>query len=618
MAILLVAILPETAAPPNGSMRPSARMAPARSPRFVASWRFAVVAFALLAATQLAIDAFHAPASLRTGTTGGSLFDGRFLRERGPTTFVVSALPAGSPLAAAGVAAGDHVRFDAPLGRWYATRVGEPVSLTAIRGAESRRITIAPAAREAPPFSMANYVLDALTRLAALAIAVWIGWRRPDAAAFRWLALGGLFVACPFPYFAPASAHVGALDFVASVAQELSLAAMMFFEINYPDDRPTGWRAILKRWYPWYFGAFAAVTVGFFARLYAGFFEPAASLLFRFNAIALPILFLATLVSAWWAAHGETRIRMRWILASLGTIMVTSLLGNLNATAGNPVDPELAALLLNAAIAVGLAIFAYAVMRHRIFDFGLAVNRTLVFAIVGAILLAIFQVANRLVGTFLHFDDELKSLLLTAILAGAVYLSFTHLRKVVERVVDRVFFRRWADREDDLKRFVAEAKHVRDPDTLSALTVAALDRYTEAAGAALYRRDDDGSHRRVHATLADAPERLGPNDGIVLAMLAHRRASRLRERAPASPADLAVPMVQRADLDGLVLLGPRSDGEPYRADQVEQLEAAMHQVALDFHALRVQGLEDDLETLRRAAEVLRAQLATAVAVSRKA
>ena len=80
--------------------------------RFVAVWRFAVVALAVIAATQFAIDALHAPQSLRTGTTGSSLFDGHFLRERGPTTFVVTGLPPGSPLAAAGVAPGDHLRFD--------------------------------------------------------------------------------------------------------------------------------------------------------------------------------------------------------------------------------------------------------------------------------------------------------------------------------------------------------------------------------------------------------------------------------------------------------------------------------------------------------------------------
>jgi uncharacterized membrane protein len=257
-----------------------------------------------------------------------------------------------------------------------------------------------------------------------------------------------------------------------------------------------------------------------------------AAAIFRSGVVALPVLFLVAILLAWREARGEARIRLQWILASLGTIMAASLFGNLNALAGFPLPVDGVALFLNAAIDVGLGVFVYAVMRHRIFDFGLAVNRTLVFAIVGAILLAAFQAANRFVTVFLHFDDELKTLLLTAILAAAVYLSFTSLKKIVERFVDRLLFSRWAEREDDLKRFVAEAKHARDPDALSTLTIAALDRFTDGAGAALYRRDDQGGHRRLHATLADAPEAFGPDDAVVLAMQAHRKACRPRERAP--------------------------------------------------------------------------------------
>jgi len=331
----------------------------------------------------------------------------------------------------------------------------------------------------------------------------------------------------------------------------------------------------------------------------------------------LPVLFLVAILLAWREARGEARIRLQWILASLGTIMAASLFGNLNALAGFPLPVDGVALFLNAAIDVGLGVFVYAVMRHRIFDFGLAVNRTLVFAIVGAILLAAFQVANRFVSVFLHFDDELKTLLLSAILAAAVYLSFTSLKKVVERIVDRLFFGRWAAREDDLKRFVAEAKHVDDPNALSALAVAAVDRFTGGAGAAMYRRDDDGGHRRLDATLDGMPERFGPNDEVVLAMRAHGKAWRLRERLPASAADIAIPMTQRTDLEGFVLVGPRRDGEPYRADQVEQLEGAMREVALDFHTLRVARLNDDVADLRRTTDTLRAQLETAMALTRR-
>lgn len=578
-------------------------------------WRFGLLAFALVTVTQYAIETFHAPQALRSGFLDNALFKGDFLRERGPTTFVVQSLPPGSPLIDAGVVPGDRLRWKEPVGRWHAVPAGGQAELTVIHGGESRevRVTI-PERAEVSRVTVANYVMDSVSRLAALVIALVVGWRRSDLATYRWLAIAGMMQATGFPFSAPASAHLIAFDFLSSLSQELALGAMVLFAINYPDDRPAGLRAVLKRWYPWYFGFLIVVALWYYGGLYTGTYDPAARPLGRINAIVLPILFVGSLLLAWMRAQGESKIRLQWILATLGTIMVASLVGNVNALAGFPLPAEATGLILNAAIVLAVLGFGYALMRRRIFDFGLAVNRGLVFAIVGAILLGVFQVANRLVTAFLHFDDENKTMLLSAILAVAVYLSFTQLKKLVERLVDRVFFGAWAAREEDLKSFVAEARHATEPGALSALLVAALDRYTGSAGAALYRRRDDGGYGRVLATLDGTPDDVGPNDETVLAMLAHRRAWPVREGA-AGRAVLAVPMTHRSALEGFVLLGPRHDGEPYRADQVERLESAVRETGLDFYALRVDQLTADVAAERRAGETLRAQLATAMAVA---
>jgi len=184
-------------------------------------WRSCVVVFATLAVVQLAIEAFNAPRVLRIGEAGETLFTGGFLRERGPTTFRVDALPAASPLVAAGVVPGDRLRYAAPLGRWYNLAAGERVALTVLHGDQSRSIDVTvPAAASLPRYQVANYVLDMAGRLVALLLGVWLGWRRPDLVAYRGLAAAGLTNAFLFPYSAPVQFHVTALDFVASVAQE--------------------------------------------------------------------------------------------------------------------------------------------------------------------------------------------------------------------------------------------------------------------------------------------------------------------------------------------------------------------------------------------------------------
>ncbi len=591
-----------------------------RAAKFATIWRGFVVVFATLAVVQLAIEAFNAPRVLRIGVAGETLFTGGFLRERGPTTFRVDAVPAASPLAAAGVMPGDALRYDDPIGRWHNLAAGDRVALTVLHGAEARRIEVTvPAAAALPRYQVANYVLDMAGRLFALVLGVWLGWRRPDLVAFRGLAAAGLTNAMLFPYSAPAEFHLAWLDFIASVSQDAGPAALVFFALNYPDDRPVGVRAVLKRYYPWLFGLLLAAELAYYGRLYAGYSRATLAsrwLLARLSPIVLAVLFFWAILLAWRQSTGESRIRLQWILATVGTIMGVILIGALNFLAGNPIAPEYLGLFQNLGALAAEVGLTYAVLRRRIFDFGLAVNRTLVYGIVGAILLGVFQVAHGIVSQFLHFDDKNKTILLSAILAVAVYLSFTQLKKVVEKIVDRLFFGRWAESEDDLKGFVKQAKHATDADALTKLFVAALDRFTQDAGCALYRRDER-CFVRTEGTLATAPAEVGGNDEAVLAMLAERKALRLRDSSSALRAALAVPMAHRGELSGFVLIGGRPDGEPYRTDQIDALEFATHEVGLDFYALQLQRLANEAAAERRTSEMLRAQLQTAMTLAKR-
>jgi len=332
--------------------------------------------------------------------------------------------------------------------------------------------------------------------------------------------------------------------------------------------------------------------------------------------ICLPVLFLATIILAWRQASGESKVRLQWILATLGTVIGAVLIDALNSLIGEPIPVEDIGLILNAATSAGMAGLVYAILRHRIFDFGVAVNRTLIFATIGAILLGVFQIAHAIVSEFLHFDDKNKTILLSAILAGAVYLSFNQLKKVVEKVVDRLFFGSWAMREEGLRRFVKEAKHASDADALGGSFIAALDRFTLGASSGMFRRDASNAYVRTQGTLAGVPERVDANDEAVLAMLAHGEAVRLRDSSSSLRAALALPMAHRGQLLGFVLLGPKPGGDPYRPDQIEVLEFAAHEVGLDFYALKVEQLENQVAVERRTSETLRAQLETAMGRAR--
>lgn len=575
---------------------------------------------AAIACTQLAIELLGAPRQLTLGTRGEPLFEGRRVLERGPITFVVDALSPSSPLVPAGVRPGDRLRYDRPVQQFIHFAAGEQLSLTLIRGDSQRRVDVTvTAAPSLPPYAQADYVVVTVARLLAVVIGLLIGWRRPEAG-LRALAATALLVPMVFPSSSPEAMHLPWLNVIGGVSSDIGLGVLVFFALNYPDDRPTGWRAALLRVYPWIFGLQLIAAVYYFGRLHVGSFEPLCWWLLRVFDVVDPALFFTGIVLAWRGARGETRVRLQWILATLGVIMATIVLGKLNRFAGNQIPAEQFGVISNVTFMVAEIGFIYAVFRHRILDFGLAVNRALIFAIVGAILFGAIQLAHAVAAEFLRVDDRNKAVLLSAILALAVYLSFNQLKKAVEKAVDRLFFHSWAEREEELRRFVKEAQLASDPGALDRQFVAAVDRFTGGAGCALFHRQTDGSYARQHSTLAGVPERVDANDATVLALRAHGQAVTPvagSARAPAPCAALALPMLHRGQLLAFALLGAAPGAVPYRPDQVAALQSAAHQVGFDFHAMRIEALERLVAAEREAAALLRAQLDTALSLARR-
>ena len=100
-----------------------------------------------------------------------------------------------------------------------------------------------------------------------------------------------------------------------------------------------------------------------------------------------------------------TRQRFTWLLGGFALFLVVSYSTWLNwlVIGADEQYVKLVSVLGSLAMYVGLS---YAILRHRVLDMGLAVNRSLVFAVVGAVLLGTFQV---LTARLLHFDDPAKA-----------------------------------------------------------------------------------------------------------------------------------------------------------------------------------------------------------------
>jgi hypothetical protein len=158
-------------------------------------------------------------------------------------------------------------------------------------------------------------------------------------------------------------------------------------------------------------------------------------------------------------ARGDERQQLKWFAYS-GALLVLSQLPNLLPLG---LDSSLAGLLLVVAglTAVPVAV-AVAVMKYRLYDIDLVINRTLVYGALTLTLAASYLGLVLLVGLAVG-----RSGFATAVSTLAVAALFRPLRARIQDVVDRRFYRRRYDAAQTLEAFGAR---LRDELDLAALT----------------------------------------------------------------------------------------------------------------------------------------------------
>jgi len=302
---------------------------------------------------------------------------------------------------------------------------------------------------------------------------------------------------------------------------------------------------------------------------------------------------IAYLVRGWRSSSAAAQQRYALLLVATVAVIIAQSLDNLVGMDSRndwfEVFHNIANSLLTGLIASGL--FTYSILRHRVFDLGFAVNRTLVYGLVSAILLVAFGLVEWASDHFLPLGGREKNAVVDAAVALAIFLTFHRLRDGVEHVIESLFFRAWRQKEAALKKFVAEAAYILKPEALEKAAIRALVRFADGAEAALYLRDDAGGYGRAEGRIDESPALIDEDDAVVVALRARREALGGEAVASLPGAELVLPMLNRAEVNGFVLVGAKLSGLPFRPDEIEQLAWAASQIGLDLHALKVERLE---------------------------
>jgi signal transduction histidine kinase len=317
---------------------------------------------------------------------------------------------------------------------------------------------------------------------------------------------------------------------------------------------------------------------------------------------------LAGLRSVRTADTQVSRAQIRWILWGAGVAMAITVPGYILpiAVSGRPLIPHPAVMLLTVFVPI---VFAIPILRYRLFDIEIVINRTLVYgtltAFLGGLYLLLVRLLTWMVQAALHRHDDTLVVFLATL---SIAMAFNPVRQRVQFLIDRAFYRSRLDYPSLLSEMTERLVTSLVLDELAALLTTELPQRMQIEKAGLLVLDSEGQmlvpvcdtdHPAlpIDHPLVESARRLGhPLMRLQLpSTLPHDAKAWLEQQQ----VELCIPLTVGNELVGLYNLGPKQSGRAYNAEEIHLLHLLGQQAAVGaqnsrlFHNVRRQA--DELE-----------------------
>ena len=380
----------------------------------------------------------------------------------------------------------------------------------------------------------------------------------------------------------PHAAYVVLTFVLSTVFGPWSVLPLLPFILRFPNGDVNGWR---RRVDP-FIWLFLALSYGLYVVEWQFYYRTSESLptwdVIPSTVIPVVAFVAAGLILAKNVSLATPSDRQRWGFLAIGTF--ASFLAY--AIYFVPGIPFAVGQVIGFAVVLMPICIAYAVFRLRVLDVNFVLNRALVYGILSLGVVAFVSVLDW----FFSRVVALGRLALGVELLVTIGIGFLldRINRVVERIVESVFFRRRRLAEKHLRRAASALPYATDEtaivDGLVQIPVDAL----ELAASALYRRSGGGSRYEGVATARQtpvAPPGFDGNDLLVRMLLADESIvwlDEIRSHLDAENAaiyTLAIPVTVRHELVSFTLYGAHANGAELDPDEVELLKELAREAA---------------------------------------
>jgi hypothetical protein len=209
--------------------------------------------------------------------------------------------------------------------------------------------------------------------------------------------------------------------------------------------------------------------------------------------IVLPLLLLCMLASAvslvlrYRRSGGEVREQIKWIAFAASFMVLAYLSLSISQFIG---EPELLFSVVDLSFAGVPVAIGFAVLKHRLYDIDVLINRTLVYGALTVTLVTLYFGGVATTQTIFRTLTGQESTLAVVASTLAIAALFNPLRRRVQGFVDRRFYRRKYDAAKTLEAFGARLREETDLDALSNDVVGVARGTMQPAHVSLWLRPD--------------------------------------------------------------------------------------------------------------------------------
>ncbi|MBI5290630.1 MAG: sensor histidine kinase [Chloroflexi bacterium] len=301
---------------------------------------------------------------------------------------------------------------------------------------------------------------------------------------------------------------------------------------------------------------------------------PVTDALLNVGGVLLLIAFIgsiAALVLRFRSSSGVQRQQLKWVAYATVLLFASVLLSYVLYVTLPQESPvfQISVLLMSLGL-LGIPLAAcVAILRYRLFDIDVVINRTLVYSVLTFSTMAVYIfIVGYLGGLFQASEKSILAFLAT----GLVAVTFNPLREWLQRGVNRVMYGERDDPYAVLSRLGQRLEATLAPEAVLPTIVETVAQALKLPCAAIALKEGEG-FKIVAASPPSPPTPLPLGEG--------------RRGEGQGVGGEVLPLVYQGEIVGQLIFSPRAPGEAFTAVERRLLEDIAHQAGVAVHAVRL-------------------------------